>query len=89
MATVFLSNIGNSSELRKQISQTDLHNTVSLILDKPRTLEVRTKNFGRNELTVRCKDVEERVSIVLHLPFQEGAVASATIIDYTTESTST
>lgn len=90
MATVFLSNIGSSNELRKQISQTDLHNTVSIVLDKPRTLEVSTKNFGKNELTVRCKDIEERVSIVLHLPYREGAVASATIIDHTaTESTST
>ena len=90
MTTTFLSNIGNSSDLRAQISQTDIRNTVSLILDKPRTLEVRTKNFGKDELTVRCKDAEEQwVSIVLHLPLQGGAVASATIIYYTTESSST
>jgi hypothetical protein len=83
MAT-FLSNIGNSTMLRKLISQTDIDNaTVSVVLDIPRTLEVVSKNAGPRELTVRCRDIETRVSVVLHLPFKEDAVASATIIDHT------
>lgn len=87
----FLSSIGNSAELRKLVSETDInHKTISLILDQPRTLEVVSKKAGPRELVVRCKDTEDRVSVVLHLPFEEGAVASATIIDYTApESTST
>ena len=83
MAT-FLSNIGDSRRIREQISQTDLYNTtISLILDKPRTLEVVQKSLGVTELTVRCRDIEELVSVVLHLPFEDGAVASATIINHT------
>jgi hypothetical protein len=86
---VFLSNIGNSAMLRKLVSQTDIKKqTVSVVLDKPRTLEIVNKNAGPHELTVRCRDIEERVSVVLHLPFEEDSVASATIIDHT-ESSST
>ncbi len=80
----FLSDIGDALELRKQVSRTDIHNTtISVVLDKPRTLEVVTKTAGLQELVVRCRDIDERVSIVLQLPFEEGAVASATIIDHT------
>lgn len=87
--STFLNNIGNSADIRRLVSQTDIDNTtVSLLLDRLRTLEVITKTKGRGELTVRCHDTEQRVSVVLHLPYQEGAVASATIIDHT-ESSST
>lgn len=88
----FLSNIGDSAMLRKLVSQTDINQqTVSIVLDKPRTIEVVSKNAGPTVLTVRCRDIEEKVSIVLNLPFQEDSVASATIIDHTdnTESSST
>lgn len=86
MAT-FLSNIGDALTLRELVSQTDIHNTtISVILDKLRTLEIVTKTTGLQELVVRCRDTEERVSVVLHLPFEEGAVASATIIDHTESS---
>lgn len=81
---IYLQNIGDSLSIRSQISQTDIHNsTISLILDQPRTLEVVTKSSGRTELAVRCRDIEERTTVVLHLPYKEGAAASATIINHT------
>ncbi len=84
----FLSNIGDSLAIRELVSQTDIHNTtITLVLDQIRTLKVQTKIFGRDGLTVRCHDTDQRASILLHLPFQEGAIASATIVNHTTEST--
>ena len=85
---IFLSNIGDSLAIRQLVSQTDVNNTtISLVLDQVRTLRVQTKITGRDGLTVRCHDTDQQASILLHLPFQEGAVASATIVDHTTEST--
>lgn len=84
----FLSNIGDSLAIRQLVSQTDIHNTtITLILDQIRTLRVKTKIVGRGSLMVRCQDTDQRVSVQLILPFGEDAVASAYVVDHTTEST--
>lgn len=91
MAKKFLSNIGTSADIRRLISHTDVdQTTVTLVLDELRTLKVKMKTVRPNELTVRCSDIDKRATIILHLPYQEDAAASADIIDHTdTESTST
>jgi hypothetical protein len=84
----FLSNIGESAGIRQQISQTDISNQpVLLLLDgAARQLEVLTKSSSETELTVRTRDIFSRATIILHLPYSEGAAASADIIDYNAES---
>lgn len=78
---VFLNDVGPSDEIRKIISETDVTPTsISLILDRPRTMTVIHKQAKDNELSVRCRDIEDGAIIVLHLPFQEGSRAQATII---------
>ncbi|GEM_PF-1060573 len=92
MAKKFLSNIGKSADIRRLISHTDVDRaTVTLVLDELRTLVVKMKTDGRDELTVRCRDTDKRATVILHLPYQGDATASADIIDHTdmTESTST
>lgn len=86
---LFLQDIGDSAELRKLLSTTDINpTTVSIILDRPRTLQVATKIQSQEELTVRCNDIDDNSTVVLHLPFEKKAVASANIIIHT-ESTGT
>ena len=80
MAT-FLSDIGDSKDLRELVSRTDIDNTtISVVLDQLRTLDVRNKHSRPEELTVRCRDIDTQAVVVLHLPFKEGARASAWII---------
>ena len=92
MAKKFLSNIGKSADIRQLISHTDVdQTTVTLVLDELRTLKVKMKTNRQDELTVRCSDTDKRATVILHLPYQGDAAASADIIDHTdnTESTST
>lgn len=86
---LFVSNIGDSEMLRQLVSQTDITPaTITIVLDQPRTLEVVTKASGPRELIVRCRDIEQKATVVLHLPYQDGSRGSATIIIHDgTEST--
>lgn len=85
----FLSNIGDSLMLRLLVSQTDVNNaTISIVLDRPRTLEVVSKASGPRELIVRCRDTEQKATVILHLPFERGSKGAATLIIHDgTEST--
>lgn len=85
----FLSNIGDSLMLRLLVSRTDVDNaTISIVLDRPRTLEVVSKASGPRELIVRCRDIEQKATVILHLPFERGSKgAAALIIHDGTEST--
>jgi hypothetical protein len=77
----YLSDIGQSSDLRQLVSTTDITpRTITLVLDKLRTLEVTRKSTRDEELIVHCKDGQD--TIILHLPFASGAKGAATIISY-------
>ena len=81
--TDFLSDIGPADKIRDIVLDSlSQKKTVSLELDKTRTVRViRTAN-GHTELIVRCKDVDTNTSIVLHLPDAPNSVGQATIISY-------
>ena len=82
----FLSNIGQSDDLRKLVSEVDVSpTTISLVLDRLRTLEVIHKTAGKTELIVQCRDADDRTTVVLHLPYEANSVGQATIITYNPE----
>lgn len=79
---MFLSDIGKSDDIRRLVSRTDVDGaTISLILDKPRTLAVVRKTPSKEELTVIAKDSDDEAIVVLHLPFAENTSAQATITE--------
>ena len=77
----FLSNVGPSDDIRQLVARSVRDGTsISLVLDRPRTLRVLNTHRGRSELIVRCKD--GTTSVVLHLPYADNAAGQATIISY-------
>lgn len=78
MAKLF-SNIGLSEDLRKLVSTTDITiATITVVLDKLRTLTVDSKHTIKGELVVRCHEGKD--IIILRLPFEPGSHGYATII---------
>lgn len=75
--------IGDSGEMRQLVARAISDNTsVSLILDKPRTLFEFIVKAREDEMIVQCRDIDksERTTVILHLPYQEKAIAEAMII---------
>lgn len=80
---IICSDIGSSEELRSQISNFDVaQTTLSFVLDKLRTVKVQTKRYTSNQLIVRCRDTEERATVILYLPYASNARAFARIITH-------
>lgn len=79
--STFLDNIGSAADIRKLVAESERDGTsISLILDRPRTLKVVNTTRGKTELIVQCKDND--ASIVLHLPYAPNQAGQATIISY-------
>ena len=76
---VLLRDIGPSSDIRILVAQVEVTpKTIALVLDKPRILRITKKIPGSHELIVHAKD--GRTTVILYLPYQDGARASAKII---------
>ena len=81
---LLLRDIGLSSDIRALVAQVDVTpTTIALVLDRPRILRVTKKIPGRSELIVHAKD--GRTTIILYLPYHDGARASAKIITPTND----
>ncbi len=79
--STFLPNIGPADDIRKLVAQSERNGTsISLILDKLRTLTIVSTTRGASELIVRCYERDD--TIVLHLPYGPQANGQATIISY-------
>ncbi len=83
MTHLFLSDIGPSDELRELVAAVDTSvTTIRLMLDKWRVLGVVTKTYAKTTLIVQCRDSDpdQKVSVVLHLPYEPGSVGQATVL---------
>lgn len=86
MASQFYQNIGPSRAIREKIVDSQISgNEISLTVDRPRTLRVVSTTRRRTELVVQCKDCGNAATIVLHLPYEQGAAAQAYVIAYDQE----
>lgn len=84
MKTTLLPDIGPSDEIRELVARVDItQQTISLILDVPRTLRVTRKSVRNDELVVHCRD--NLASVTLYLPYAPGARGRAFVITYTDE----
>jgi hypothetical protein len=81
MEYAFLSDIGPSDTLRRLVSKTDEDpKPITVKLDVVRQLRIVVKTSARDELIVRCRDTDDRTTVVLHLPYAPGAAGRATVI---------
>jgi len=81
----FLSNIGNSGELRQKVADSIVGDGIILVtLDRIRTLEVNNTRNGHDEYVVTCTDTETGSTVILRIGNGDEA-AQADIITFKRE----
>jgi len=82
---MMMKNVGPSDDLMKEIlTAVYLGSLAFLVLDQARTVRVcDIKLPGElpiKELVVECEDIEDGITVFLHLPYAPGSAASALIL---------
>lgn len=82
-----LTNVGSADEIRGEVlSALGDSARLSLVLDKPRTLMIRSVRMSESMMTVRLHDVNDDTTVVLVLPYGSRARAQAEITKFGEES---
>jgi hypothetical protein len=84
---LFLKDIGSSADLTEQVATAiaTKHGELFIVLDKARTVRIIRAEHKDEELDVQCSDdtdVNDKATIILHLPYAADSVAQAMIISY-------